>query len=279
MAQVKTLLEKLRTVQQQTETVANSTLEQPALALLNKDARAPEASITSGLGGMTNEEQTQPSTDERKDLLVTLADLRQAFALSMASIRAYAMTGDDKFVTAFNKNWNIGNVRMAKLEKLQPLFTGGQKTTFGLMKQQLDKLSKTLPEVQKIRGSDDWNLAQSKLNNEVTPTSDAILDILSGKPDDDGQRHGGLVDRQADLAQSKRQPDHRRLAPLDDRDGGARRRRHSGRGGDRLRRDPRLDPADFAPDGGHGPPLRRRSRGRSPGRASEERDGCHGPGA
>jgi methyl-accepting chemotaxis protein len=197
-AQAKTLLEKLRTVQQQTETVANSALEQPALALLTKDARAPEASITSGLGAMTNEEQTQPSTDERKELLVTLADLRQAFALSMASIRAYAMTGDDKFVTAFNKNWNIGNVRMAKLEKLSPLFTNGQKVSFGLIKQQLEKLTKTLPEVQKIRGSDDWNLAQSKLNNDVTPTSDAILDILSGKPDDNGQRNGGLVDRQAD---------------------------------------------------------------------------------
>jgi methyl-accepting chemotaxis protein len=204
--QVKTLLEKLRTVQQQTETIAHSTLEQPALALLAKDARAPEAAITSGLSGMTNEEQTQPSTDERKELLVTLADLRQAFALSMASIRAYAMTGDDKFVTAFDKNWNIGNVRIAKLEKLQPLFTNGQKVTFGLMTQQLEKLSKTLPEVQKIRGSDDWNVAQSKLNNEVTPASDAILDILSGKPDDADQRHGGLVDRQADsLKQSGNQ--------------------------------------------------------------------------
>jgi methyl-accepting chemotaxis protein len=201
--QVKELLAKLRTVQQETETIANSSLEQPALSLLTKDARAPEAAITSSLTAMTNEEQTQTTTDERKDLLVTLADLRQAFALSMASIRAYAMTGDDKFVTAFNKNWNISNVRIAKLDKLSALFTNGQKVSFGLVKQQLDKLSKTLPEVQKIRGSDDWNVAQYKLNNEVTPASDAILDILSGKSDDNGQRHGGLVDRQADsLTQS-----------------------------------------------------------------------------
>jgi methyl-accepting chemotaxis protein len=196
--QAKTLLDKLKAAQTDTETVAHSEQEQPALEKLGKDAKVPEAVITSGLTAMTNEEQTQPTSDERKELLVTLADLRQAFALSMASIRAYAMTGDDKFVTAFDKNWTIGSVRVSKLEKLAPLFTKGQQVTFGMMKQQFEKLAKILPEVQKIRASDQWNLAQAKLKSDVVPASDAILDLLSGKPDANGQRHGGLVDRQAD---------------------------------------------------------------------------------
>jgi len=196
--QAKALLDKLKAAQTETETVAHSDQEQPALAKLGKDAKVPEAVITSGLTAMTNEEQTQPTNDERKDLLVTLADLRQAFALAMASIRAYAMTGDDKFVTAFDKNWTIGGVRVSKLEKLQPLFTKGQNVTFGMMKQQFEKLGAILPEVQKIRASDQWNLAQAKLKSDVVPASDAILDLLSGKPDANGQRHGGLVDRQAD---------------------------------------------------------------------------------
>jgi methyl-accepting chemotaxis protein len=196
--QAKALLGALRAAQQDTETVARSEAEQPALTKLAKDAKVPEAVITSGLTAMTNEEQTQPTSDERKDLLVTLADLRQAFALGMASIRAYAMTGDDKFVAAFDKNWTIGTVRVSKLEKLQPLFTKGQTVTFGMMKQQFEKLGVILPAVQKIRASDEWNLAQSKLKNDVVPASDKILDLLSGKPDANGQRHGGLVDRQAD---------------------------------------------------------------------------------
>ena len=196
--QAKALLGTLRAAQQDTETVARSEAEQPALTKLGKDAKVPEAVITSGLTAMTNEEQTQPTSDERKDLLVTLADLRQAFALGMASIRAYAMTGDDKFVTAFDKNWTIGTVRVSKLEKLQPLFTKGQNVTFGMMKQQFEKLGAILPEVQKIRASDEWNVAQSKLKNDVVPASDQILNLLSGKPDANGQRHDGLVDRQAD---------------------------------------------------------------------------------
>ena len=196
--QAKTLLDKLKAAQAETEAVAHSEQEQPALEKLGKDAKVPEAVITGGLTAMTNEEQTQPTSDERKELLVTLADLRQAFALSMASIRAYAMTGDDKFVAAFDKNWTIGNVRVSKLETLQPLFTKGQNVTFGMMKQQFAKLGAILPEVQKIRASDQWNLAQSKLKSDVVPASDTILDLLSGKPDANGQRRGGLVDRQAD---------------------------------------------------------------------------------
>ena len=196
--QVKALLQKLRTVQQETETIAHSLLEQPALTLLEKNVKSAEARINGGLIAMANEERTQPSTDERKELLLALADLRQGFALSMANIRAYALTGDDAFISGFKKNWVITGTRMTKLEKDQALFTSGQKVTFDLLQKQMAIVAPVLPQVQDIRSGDAWNAAQSKLNNEVTPASESILDILSGKPGEDGQRHGGLVDRQAD---------------------------------------------------------------------------------
>jgi methyl-accepting chemotaxis protein len=196
--QVKGLLEKLRGAQRETETIAHSTLEQPALTLLERDAKSAEARINGGLIAMANEERTQPSTDERKELLLTLADLRQGFALSMANIRAYALTGDDGFISGFKKNWTITGTRMTKLEKSQALFTTGQKVTYDMLQKQIAIISPILPQVQDIRSGDAWNAAQTKLNNEVTPTFEAILDILGGKPGEDGQRHGGLVDRQAD---------------------------------------------------------------------------------
>jgi methyl-accepting chemotaxis protein len=196
--QVKALLEKLRNVQQQTETIAHSTLEQPALTLLEKNVKSAEAQMNGGLIAMANEERTQPSTDERKELLLTIADLRQGFALSMANIRAYALTGEDSFTSGFKKNWTITTTRMAKLEKEQALFTTGQKVTFGMLQKQMAIISPILPQVQDIRSGDNWNAAQAKLNNEVTPAFEAILDLLSGKPGEDGQRHGGLVERQAD---------------------------------------------------------------------------------
>ncbi|HVY97963.1 MAG TPA: methyl-accepting chemotaxis protein [Dongiaceae bacterium] len=204
--QAKGLLDKLRAAQQETEAVAHSESEQPALAMLAKDAKSPEAVVTGSLGAMLNEELTQPASDDTKALIVPLADLRQAFALAMASIRGYAMTGDPKFVEDFDKNWTIVGVRMSKIETLSTQFTKGQQTMFGLLKAQLDKLAALLPQVQKIRASDQWNLAQAKLKGEVTPASDAFLDLLSGRPDDHGQRHGGLLDRQADsLSKAGRQ--------------------------------------------------------------------------
>ncbi|HVT53144.1 MAG TPA: methyl-accepting chemotaxis protein [Dongiaceae bacterium] len=197
-AQAKALLDKLRAAQQETETIAHSDQEQPALAMLAKDAKTPEAIITGSLGAMLSAELNQPSSDDTKALIVPLADLRQAFALSMASIRGNAMTGDPKFVEDFEKNWTIVQVRMSTIGSLSAQFPKGQQTMYGLLKAQMDKLATLLPQVQKIRASDQWNLAQAKLKSDVTPASDAFLDLLSGKAGDHGQRHGGLLDRQAD---------------------------------------------------------------------------------
>jgi len=195
---VKGLLDTFRASQEATEAVAHSDQEQPALAMLAKDAAQPEAIVTGGLGAMMNEELTQESTDDRKALFVALAELRQAFALSMSSIRANAMTGDAKFVADFEKNWTIVQIRLSKIDTLSALFTKGQNVTFGMLKMAADKLNALLPQVEKIRASDQWNLAQSKLKSDVAPASDALLDLLSGKPGANGERHGGLVDRQAD---------------------------------------------------------------------------------
>jgi methyl-accepting chemotaxis protein len=201
--QAKTLLDQLKAAQLETETVSHSDQEQPALTMLTKDAKAPEAVFNGGTIAMSNEELTQPTTDERKELLVTLSDLRQAFALAMANIRAYVMTGDESFIATFEKNWTITGVRVSKIEKMSTLLTKGQTVTFNLLKTQMDKLNVILPKVREIRGSPEWNLAQSKLKNSVVPASDAILDLLGGKPGADGQRHGGLVDRQADALSQK----------------------------------------------------------------------------
>jgi methyl-accepting chemotaxis protein len=68
--QAKTLLDKLRAAQQDAETIAHSDQEQPALALLAKDAKTPEAVVTGSLGAMLNEELTQPASDDTKALIV-----------------------------------------------------------------------------------------------------------------------------------------------------------------------------------------------------------------
>ena len=204
--QAKAALDQLRAAQEETETIAHSDKEQPALTLLAKDAKSPESVVTGSLGAMLNEQLTQPASDDTKTLIVQLADLRQAFALSMASIRGYAMTGDPKFVEDFDKNWTIAGIRLSKIETLSMQFTKSQQAMFGLLTMQMDKLTTLLPQVEKIRASDQWNLAQAKLKSDVTPASDGFLDLLSGKPDDHSQRHGGLLDRQADsLSKTGRQ--------------------------------------------------------------------------
>ncbi len=168
--------------------------------------------MNGGLIAMANEERTQPSTDERKELLLTIADLRQGFALSMANIRAYALTGEDAVHLRLQEELDHHHRRAwPSWRRTRPCSPTGQKVTFGMLQKQMAIIvadpapGAGYPERRRLeRGA-------VKLNNEVTPTFEAILDLLGGKPGEDGQRHGGLVERQADSLKPERQPDHHRL--------------------------------------------------------------------
>jgi methyl-accepting chemotaxis protein len=188
--------------QAKVETVAHSDDEQPALTMMNKQVEPQAKSVVSSLGSMMNEEFAQPASEDRKALLVALADLRQAFALSMSNLRANVMTGDQKFVDDFDKNWKLTASRQHTIDGLAGIFTIGQKSAFGMFNMAKQKLEPLAPKVIEIRGSDQWNGAQAALASDVTPREEAILDLLSGPTGDGGARHGGLVDRQAAALQA-----------------------------------------------------------------------------
>jgi methyl-accepting chemotaxis protein len=199
---VKDLLASFAAAQEKAEQLANSKDEQPALKLMNEQGEKLISTILKGVSGMMNEEFAQPATEERKELLIALSDLRNAFSLAQSSLRAMVMTGNEQFQKEFDKNWKVTGSRLKTIEKMTALFTVGQKSSFNTLKSNYEKFTPLPAEIIGIRKSPGWNLAQEQLNGTVTPQANQILDLLSGPRGEDGVRRGGLVDRQASLLAS-----------------------------------------------------------------------------
>ena len=200
--QIKELLTTFAAAQDKAEQLANSKDEQPALKLLNEQGEKLISTILKGVSGMMNEEFAQPATEERKELLIALSDLRNAFSLAQASLRAMVMTGNEQFQKEFDKNWKMTGSRLKTLAKMSALFTVGQKSSYNTVTANYEKITPLPGQMIEIRKSPGWNLAQEQLNGTVTPQANQILDLLSGPRGDDGVRRGGLVDRQATLLAS-----------------------------------------------------------------------------
>lgn len=201
-AKIKELLTTFAAAQDKAEVLANSKDEQPALKMLNEQGEKLISTILKSVSGMMNEEYAQAATEERKELLIALSDLRNAFSLAQASLRAMVMTGDEQFRKEFDKNWKVTSSRLKTLDKMTALFTVGQKSAHKTLIVTHEKFTALPAQMIEIRKSAGWNLAQQQLNGEVTPLANTILDLLSGQRGDDGVRHGGLVDRQALLLAS-----------------------------------------------------------------------------
>jgi methyl-accepting chemotaxis protein len=196
---IKELLAEFRAAQDGVETVANSADEQPALKLLSESGDKLISTILKSIAGMMNEEFAQPATEERKELLIALSDLRTAFSLAQASLRALVMTGDEAFQKEFDKNWKVTVSRLKTIDKMAALFTVGQKGAHKTLLLSHEKFAALPQQMIDIRKSEDWNQAQKQLNGKVVPLFEEILVLLSGTLGEDGTRHGGLVDRQATL--------------------------------------------------------------------------------
>lgn len=201
-SKIKELLASFATSQDKAEALANSKDEQPALQMLNEQGEKLISTILKSVSGMMNEEFAQPATEERKELLIALSDLRNAFSLAQASLRAMVMTGNEQFRKEFDKNWKVTSSRLKTLEKMTALFTVGQKSSYKTLVVNHEKFTPLPGQMIEIRKSPSWNLAQEQLNGVVTPQANTILDLLSGPRGEDGIRRGGLVDRQAMLLAS-----------------------------------------------------------------------------
>ena len=199
----KLVLGEFRVAQDLIEATANSAAEQPAVEILVNDA-VPRAavmveSITAMIDDELNNQGNASLGGNRVEILGMMADVRGSLGLGLASIRAYLLTGDGEFVETFTTLWAKNERRFRDLTQLRGSLSPAQQD-------QLTKFTRaraafyTLPaQMFDIRGSEQWNMANYQLVSEAAPRANTLLTLLLGPRDEQGVRHGGMVENQAML--------------------------------------------------------------------------------
>jgi methyl-accepting chemotaxis protein len=180
LSDLKNLVEEFRIAQQEVEDISHTPENIPAFNLLITEAAPRATKIINAITAMIDAESVLEATPERKALLKLLADSRGSFAIGLASIRAFLLTGDAQFSREFNAKWAINDARFASLAKPEvlELFDTQQLQAWNSYKTLRNEFAPLPPKMFNMRKGEDWNLANYWLSKKAAPKATAIFEIL-----------------------------------------------------------------------------------------------------
>jgi methyl-accepting chemotaxis protein len=194
-------LGEFKQFQNEIEGISNTIDNLPANKILLNDA-APKASIlVKNITRIINIEATQPATPQRKALLGMMADVRGTTARALANIRAYLLSGDDRFKEAFDVMWKKNIKRFGDLTDNQSLLTPEQLALFKEFTAARTAFAPLPSKMFSIRGGEEWNMANRWLGTKAAPTAFIIKTQLDAMTKDQKE----LLE--SDMANSKSNSD------------------------------------------------------------------------
>ncbi|MBL4614476.1 MAG: MCP four helix bundle domain-containing protein, partial [Magnetovibrio sp.] len=199
----KGVLNEFRIAQQQVEDVAKTPQEQPATLMLVTEAAPRAGLMVQNISKMIDLElQGQGGTGgDRVQILGMMADTRGTLGLGLANIRAYLLTGEQKFADNFTKLWTKNTRRLADLSRQTHNLSAAQLAAFEVYKAKNAEFIALPQQMFDIRGSKKWNMANYLLVTEAAPRAGKLLTTLLGERDAGGVRQGGMVKNQQKLLQ------------------------------------------------------------------------------
>lgn len=190
--------EEFVTAQNHVTEVIGTPSAYPALKFLNEHATPRSDELVSQITVMIDEEQKLAATPERKALLKIMADVRGNLAMSVANLRLYLNTADDTVKDAFDKHWTILADRFGSFKMRAGLFNAAQAAAFSKFEQAYADFKPMPAELFALREDQTWNLAVYRVDSEVVPLQNQLLDFIDGKVGADGERTGGFKYVQAE---------------------------------------------------------------------------------
>ncbi len=197
----KGVLEEFRVAQKKVEDIAKTPEEQPATLMLVKEA-APRAGVmVKSISKMIDLELQGKGGKggNRVQILGMMADVRGSLGLGLANIRAYLLTGEEKFAKNFASLWKKNTRRFDDLSKQVSNLSAEQRSAFNAFAAKRKEFTPLPPKMFKIRGSKKWNMANYTLVTEAAPRANKLLNALLGKKNDKGIRQGGMQRNQQRL--------------------------------------------------------------------------------
>ena len=183
LAEMKVSIEKFRQYQKEIEDVAQTLDEEPALKILFEDAAPRAVILATNITKMIDLEAKQGSDETRKAILYMMADVRGTTGLGLAAIRAYLLSGEEKFAKEFNKLWAKNTRRFKDLSDNYANLSSAQKIAFNEFKKARAEFDPLPPKMFEIRASKQWNVANYWLGTKAAPEAAKITKILENMVD------------------------------------------------------------------------------------------------
>ncbi|MCK5263635.1 MAG: HAMP domain-containing protein, partial [Gammaproteobacteria bacterium] len=183
LADMKISIEKFRQYQKEIEDIAQTLEEEPAMKILFEDAAPRATKLASLITKMIDLEGKQGADKTRKAILYMMADVRGTTGLGLAAIRAYLLSGDEKFVAEYNKLWTKNTRRFKDLGRNYANLSAAQKDAYSEFKKIRGEFDPLPPKMFKIRGGKEWNVANYWLGTKAAPEAAKITKILEDMVD------------------------------------------------------------------------------------------------
>lgn len=180
LTEMSVYVEEFRKAQEEVEAIAHTDNEVPAFKTLLTQAAPRASKILAAISAMIDEEATRGSTPQRKKLLKLMADSRGSFAIGLANIRAYLLSGNAKFRHIFETKWQVNETRYKQISTMTDVMTSSQRNAWDNYSNIRNEFSEYPPLMFKQRAADDWNLANHWLGTKAAPKAKAIMGILEG---------------------------------------------------------------------------------------------------
>ncbi len=198
-AQAKAIMAEFRAAQDRAEAVAFTDDAFPANKLLATEAAPRADRIGAELTKMIDAELAEAATVERKVLFKSLADMRGAFAMATANLRAFLLGAAPEMKARFDDRWNAAQQARGEIERMVPLMTPVQRASWTQVRTLFAEFEPLPGRMFEIRSSPQWNAPVHILVTEAAPRAARILDLIDGPKGADGTRSGGLRGRQEKL--------------------------------------------------------------------------------
>ncbi|MGB1239130.1 MAG: MCP four helix bundle domain-containing protein, partial [Pseudomonadales bacterium] len=179
LASLQQILAEFKIAQQSVEDIAWDKSNIEAFVILLDQAAPLATEIIAELTKLIEMEAQLSATPERKNLLKLLADTRGSFALSLANIRAFLLSGDQKFLDKFNATWATNSERLSQVENLSSLFNSAQSKHWQDYRAHRVAFDPLPPLMFEKRSADDWNKANYILAREAAPRAKEAIEILT----------------------------------------------------------------------------------------------------
>ncbi len=176
---MKGLVAEFHTAQQEVENISHTAENTPATKLLLSEAAPRASKILQALRLIIDEEATLRATPERKKILKLLADSRGSFAVGVANIRAFLLTGDAQYEKIFQTKWKVNENSFKQISSMAGLFNTKQGDAWNTYKTLRAEFAPLPKQMFNLRKNKDWNLANYWLGSKTAPKAKAISSILA----------------------------------------------------------------------------------------------------